>query len=221
MPASPPEPSSRWLTRPEDLTAHLFFAAAEIGDATVEVGGNAVPVSLTVPRPENRTFGIRVHGTTPPPKPGTVVQVSYSRGPSQYRYLTTVKEIRATGEWCLEFPRAIERNEQRMATRHAGRELAGFRLGVLSPNGTLCDCELVDLATGGLAFSFRRSELAPKLGDVFAAHLVPPSRRPIPVLVEVRNIRRAEMPKPVAGCRFAGITPSDQHDLAKLLAHQR
>ena len=51
-----------WLTREEDVVSHLYFAAAEIGSATMEFGSFQVPGSLSFPNPEQGTFSFFTHG---------------------------------------------------------------------------------------------------------------------------------------------------------------
>ena len=53
---------SMWLTQDEDVVTHLYFAAAEIGKATMEIGGISVPGSLSFPNGETRTISFFSHG---------------------------------------------------------------------------------------------------------------------------------------------------------------
>ena len=71
------ETGPMWLTREEDVVSHLYFAAAEIGSATMEFGSFQVPGSLSFPNPETSTFSFFTHGevdiSKTPIKEGDVV----------------------------------------------------------------------------------------------------------------------------------------------------
>ena len=149
---------SQWLTREKDVVAHLFFAASEINTVELEVAGQAILGSISFPSVEARCFSFFVSdsmdGAVEAPELGKVVRVRYSRGESVYTYLTAVAEVMDRNRWRLEFPRTIERNEQRIAARHRmGATGGAFRLR-LDLDGTQHNLAIYDMSTGGLGFIF-------------------------------------------------------------------
>ena len=124
-----------WLTRAEDVVAHLYFAAAEIGTATLEVGALKVPGSLSFPNSEQRTFSFFSHGEVDledtPVASGQIVRFDYAQGESTYSFISEVLEISETQtrrRWKIRFPNAIERNERRLVRRHRVMGRTGFNI---------------------------------------------------------------------------------------------
>jgi hypothetical protein len=215
----------QWLTSREDVIAHLYFAAAEIGAVDVEVGGRTVGGSISFPSPESSTFSFfatRGADETTPAE-GAVVRVAYRRGDSEYAFLTEVSEAGAGGRWRLAFPRTIERSERRIVGRHRVLAVGGYRIRVDKGDGTMAALPLVDLSTAGLSFIYEDGTLDLQQGRSFAGSILLPSGTAIPVLVELRNHRPAD-DRPgqrVAGCRFVGLAAQDHAVLARALADQK
>ena len=86
-----------WLTRSDDVIAHLYFAAAEIGAATLEIGSLRVPGSLSFPNSEQGTFSFFTHGEVDLQSvsidPGQAVQFDYSQGDSTYSFMAYMTDI--------------------------------------------------------------------------------------------------------------------------------
>ena len=117
------ETGPMWLTRDDDVVAHLYFAAAEIGAATMELGALQVPGSLSFPNPEHHTFSFFTHGEVDLSESkvgaGDVVRLRYVQGESTYTFLSEIEDIsdqQARRRWRIRFPQAIERNERRLVT---------------------------------------------------------------------------------------------------------
>ena len=91
------ESGPMWLTRGDDVVAHLYFAAAEIGAATMELGALQVPGSLSFPNAEERTFSFFTHGEVDLSQvsvsAGDVVRLRYIQGESTYTFLSEIEEI--------------------------------------------------------------------------------------------------------------------------------
>jgi len=216
---------SQWLTREKDVVAHLFFAASEINTVEVELGGQSILGSISFPSVEAQCFSFFVSdsmdGAVDTPPEGTVVRVRYSRGESLYTYLTAVAEVMDRNRWRLEFPRTIERNEQRIAARHrmSSQSTGGFRLR-LDLDGTQYNQAIYDMSTGGLGFIFDPSSTPITEGRALAANICLPDGSTIPVLIEIANVRpmgggRKEC---IAGCSFIGLASSDHAQLARALS---
>ena len=215
---------SQWLTREKDVVAHLFFAASEINTVELEIGGQAILGSISFPSVEARCFSFFVSdsmdGAVEAPELGKVVRVRYSRGESVYTYLTAVAEVMDRNRWRLEFPRTIERNEQRIAARHRmGAKGGAFRLR-LDLDGTQHNLAIYDMSTGGLGFIFDPKATPIIEGRALAANVCMPDGSTIPILIEIANVRpmgggRKEC---IAGSQFIGLASSDHALLARALS---
>lgn len=215
----------QWLTSKEDVVAHLYFAAAEIGTVSVEMGVVRVGGSISFPSPDLEIFSFFASSADDepaPPEPGTVVRVHYSRGDSVYSFLTEVAESNDQGRWRLSFPRTIERTERRIVGRHRVLAVGGFRIRMDRGDGVMVSLPLVDLSTAGLSFVYESEALSLSEGRAVAGSVLLPSGTAIPLLMEIRNLRSApdRRGQQVAGCRFLGLAAQDHAVLARALADQ-
>ncbi len=214
-----------WLTRAEDVVAHLYFAAAEIGAASLELGALKIPGSLSFPNSEEQTFSFFSHGEVSLDgvniDEGQIVRFDYSQGESTYSFISEIVEVsetQARRRWKIRFPNAIERNERRLVRRHRVLGRQGFsvttdRLGDRLPQ------KLYDIAAAGLSIVVpTRNDL--KVGEGFTGSLHLPGREPIPCQIELRNIRPfpGDPNHKLAGCRFASLNDSDREAVSSLLA---
>jgi len=214
------------LTREKDVIAHLFFAAAEIGVIELEVGGTRVSGAMTFPVVETRSFSFIPHEGTAaaPAKPreGQVVRVFYGREGSTYEYLTAITDCSNPQRWQLEFPRTIERNQARIAARHRveGQTSRGYSVRIDFGTGDPQVFSLFDLSTAGLGFVFSPAALSLQTERALAGNLTLPGNTVIPLLLEIRSIRPLSegSGQQVCGCRFIGISSTDQALLAQALA---
>lgn len=216
--------ATMWLTREKDVVAHLFFAAAEIGDVQVDMAGSSISGTISFPAVELREFSFYL-GAEPldqvlPPQPGTVVRVRYFRGEAAYSFLTAVTDISDARRWRLEFPRTIERNDRRIAPRRRVMAGGGFRIRLDMGDGVMRTLPLFDLSAAGAGIIFNPSQHAFVIGHSLSGSLVLPGGAAVPVLVEISNLR--DLPggdgEKVAGCRFVGLAASDHGTLVRAMA---
>lgn len=214
-----------WLTRSEDVVAHLYFAAAEIGSATLELGAHKIPGSLSFPNSEQQTFSFFSHGevdlSTVSIESGQIVRFDYAQGESTYSFISEVLEItdaQARRRWKIRFPNAIERNERRLVRRHRVMGRAGFHVTTdrLADRAPL---PLYDVASAGLSIVVAtRNNL--KVGEGFSATIHIPGCEPVACQLELRNLRPfpGDASRKLAGCRFANLADSDRERLSSTLA---
>lgn len=221
---APSSSGSLWLNREADVVAHLFFAAAEIGEVTIQVGGEEVKAKLTFPRTESRCVVVVIKpqpGSVPfRPLPGAVVRVTYARGSSTYAWLTGVAEAANPRQWILHYPATIERNERRIVSRHRVLGRGGFQLRVDTGDGVPRALPLFDLSAAGLGFIYRPGLRNVVDGAELEAAIRMPDGSTLQVTLEIANLR----PVPgggndrVVGCRFVDIDASTQARIAAALA---
>ena len=220
----PPSGGSLWLNRESDVVAHLFFAAAEVGEITLQVGGEEVTAHLSFPRTDTRSVVVVVQESNSEvpfrPVQGAVVRVSYRRGQATYSWLTGVIEAANPRQWILSYPATIERNERRIVIRHRVLGRAGFRLRVDTGDGVERALPLFDLSAAGLGFIHRPDLRHVADGARLTGLLMLPDGATVKVGIEVANLR----PVPgggadrVVGCRFVGLSATSQARIAKALA---
>ncbi len=220
------ETGPMWLTREEDVVSHLYFAAAEIGSATMEFGSFQVPGSLSFPNPEQGTFSFFTHGevdlSQSPIKQGDVVRFSYSQGDATYTFLSNVEDISdqaARRRWRIKFPNAVERDQRRLVRRHRVMGRQGFQFSATMPGRGRQQVALYDVAAAGISFVFPSREKI-KVGDSFSGTVEVPGTDPVKVSVEVRNVRPVpgDPKNRLAGCRFSEIAPMALESLSQALA---
>jgi hypothetical protein len=217
-------PGSLWLNREADVVAHLFFAAAEIGEVTVQVAGEEVKANLSFPRTDSRSVVLVIKDTAREvpfrPVQGAVVRVSYRRGHANYSWLSGVIEAANPRQWILAYPATIERNERRIVTRHRVLGRAGFKLRVDTGDGVPRSLPLFDISAAGLGFIYRPDLRKVVDGSRLKGALMLPDGGTVEVHLEVANLR----PVPgggndrVVGCRFVGLPAEVQARVAKALA---
>ena len=180
-----------WLTRSEDVVAHLYFAAAEIGSATLELGALKIPGSLSFPNSEQRTFSFFSHGEVDLDSvsinPGQIVRFDYAQGDSTYSFISEVLEIseaQTRRRWKIRFPNAIERNERRLVRRHRVMGRSGFQV-TTDRIGDRVPLPLYDVASAGLSIVVSsRNNL--KVGEGFGATIHVPGCEPVACQLELR-----------------------------------
>ena len=214
-----------WLTRDEDLVAHLYFAAAEVGKAIMEVGAVHIPGSFSFPNPEERTFSFFTHGEVDmgvtKVKEGDVACFRYEQGESTYSFLSEIDEIseqQTRCRWKVCFPRAIERNQRRLVVRHRVFGRPGFHLNSDHTGGSRERYELYDVAAAGLSFVVSTAKL-PAVGEQISAAVHLPGCEPFAVQMELRNVRPlpGDSSRKLVGCRFTEVHPEDREALSRAL----
>lgn len=220
------ETGPMWLTREEDVVSHLYFAAAEIGSASMEFGSFQVPGSLSFPNPETGTFSFFTHGEVDisknPVSAGDVVRFRYSQGEATYTFLSTVEDISdqsARRRWRIQFPNVVERDQKRLVRRHRVMGRPGFSFSTNLVGRGHQQMPLYDVAAAGISFVFPSRERL-KVGEQFSGSVSVPGCEPLLVRVELRNIRPlpGDTNSKLAGCRFAELAIKDMESLAQALA---
>jgi len=215
-----------WLVRDEDVLSHLFFAAAEIGKALLEVGGLDVPGTLSFPNSDTRSISFFSSGDTKleddVAQPGAVIRLKYSQGECAYSFLTDLCEMTdASGRrrWRMSFPRMVERNERRIVRRHRILGRTGFKVG-LDVDGVREEKSMYDISAAGLSFVIDASDKRMQLSKNYTGTVTVPGCEPIAVMFELRNMRPmpGDTSRRLAGCRFVGLTQGDHEALATSLA---
>lgn len=216
------ETGPMWLTRGDDVVAHLYFAAAEIGSATMEVGALQVPGSLSFPNPDEGTFSFFTHGevdlTGAAVNEGDVVRFRYVQGESTYTFLTEIEGIsdqQARRRWRIRFPQAVERNERRLVKRHRVMGRPGFHFATGPDRDKHA---LYDIAAAGLSYVIDASNKV-KTGTTVQGSIHIPGVEPIAVMMELRNLRPlpGDSSRKLAGCRLTEVSVVDREALATAL----
>jgi hypothetical protein len=215
-----------WLVRDEDVLSHLFFAAAEIGQAALEVGSLMISGTLSFPNAESKTISLfstdEVDLGEEEIQPGAVVRLKYSQGECAYTFLSALKEVDETGgrcRWRVGFPTMVERNERRIVRRHRVSGRSGFKLG-LDVNGRRIDKSVYDVSSAGLSFVMDVADKTIALGKNYTGTVTVPGCEPFAVMLELRNLRPmpGDAGRRLAGCRFVGLDHADHESLATSLA---
>ena len=215
-----------WLVRDEDVGSHLFFAAAEIGEATLEVGGTEIMGTLSFPNAETRSISFfstaEITIDESETESGAVVRLRYLQGECAYAFLSELCEVTDAGgkrRWRVAFPRMVERNERRIVRRHRVLGRTGFKVG-LDVEGVREERSVYDVSSAGVSFVIDASDKRVQLGKNYTGTIMVPGCDPIAVMLEMRNMRPlpGDANRRLAGCRFVGLTQADHESLATSLA---
>ncbi len=215
-----------WLVREEDVVAHLFFAAAEIGQACLEIAGIDIQGSLSFPNAESKTISFFSTGETDlgdaDTKKGSVVRLKYAHGECAYSFLAELSELADAGarrRWRITFPRMVERNERRIVLRHRVMGRTGFAVH-LEANGVMRELGVYDISAAGVSFVTHPGQDKLKMGKNYMGSITVPGCEPMSVMLELRNMRPmpGDKARKLAGCRFVGLGASDHEALATSLS---
>jgi hypothetical protein len=215
-----------WLVRDEDVVSHLFFAAAEIGSATLEVGGVNISGTFSFPNAESRSISFFSTGETDlegvEAEAGSVVRMRYSQGECAYAFLSELCEVSDSAgrrRWRVSFPTMVERNERRIVRRHRVLGRTGFKVG-LDVGSVREEKSVYDISSAGVSFVVDASDKRLKLGTNFTGTVTVPGAEPIAVMLELRNMRPlpGDGKRRLAGCRFVGLAQADHEALATSLS---
>lgn len=215
-----------WLVRDEDVLSHLFFAAAEIGQAALEVGGVEVSGTFSFPNAETKSISVFSTGEVDlsgaDVAPGAVVRVKYTQGDCAYSFLSELAEVSDSGgrrRWRVSFPRMVERNERRIVRRHRVVGRHGFSVA-LDVGGSRVSKGVYDISSAGVSFVMDVADKTIKLGKNYTGTITVPGCETIAVMLELRNMRPmpGDAARRLAGCRFVGLTQADHEALAVSLS---
>lgn len=215
-----------WLVRDEDVISHLFFVAAEIGQASLEIGGVEISGTFSFPNAETRSISLFSTGETDlsgaEVSAGAVVRVKYSQGECAYSFLSELVGVEDTAgrrRWRVVFPRMVERNERRIVRRHRVFGRAGFKLHLdVGIEGQ--DRGLYDVSAAGVSFIIDAGDKTLSLGKNYTGSITVPGCDSIAVMLELRNLRPlpSDGDRRLAGCRLVGLTQEDHESLATSLS---
>jgi hypothetical protein len=216
-----------WLVSEEDVMAHLFFAAAEIGEGCLEIAGVELSGTLSFPNSDTKTISFFSTGEVAlgdtDTRVGSVVRLKYAQSDCAYSFLTELVEFADAGgvrqRWRLAFPRVVERNERRIVRRHRVMGRSGFSVS-LDVNGSMRTLGLYDISAAGASFVTHPSQDKLKMGKNYMCTLAVPGCDSISVMFELRNMRPmpGDKERKLAGCRFVGLDPADHESLATSLS---
>lgn len=204
--ASPAPAAPLWLSRERDVISHLFYAAAEIGGAVVELGGQPIEGVLAMPDPKAGTFAFFLaEGQAPraAPTAGAVVRVSYLQGEAAYAFLTVIAETDGHRRWELRFPRSVERSERRGDERRKVFGRPGWSFQQREPLVRLLS--LYDVSTTGVGLIAARADRLLRPGATVTGAVMVPSGEGAPLRLEVRHARSlpGDPSAVIVGCKVA------------------
>lgn len=211
-----------YLTRPQDVQAHLIFAAMEIGQAILTLQGRQIYGTLGSPDPENG----RVHFSVDhqladlvgAPEVGRAVRVTYEHRDSAYAFFSEIEAAESPLAWVLQLPRTVERTDRRLVSRHDVSDEHGFEV-VIHDGGELNVYKLGDVSSAGLSFYFDPHASPFQVAQRFGAALRLPGNEPIELTLEIRNSRpHCGGAGHIAGVSFVRLGPVERNRIAKALA---
>ncbi len=211
-----------WLTRPEDVQAHLMYAAAEIATCVVTVGGLQVHGSIAPPAQGGGVPFVvdhRLQDIVDVPPSGRAVRVDYEGGTDRYTFYSEMVGTDQLRRWVLAPPRTVQRTDRRMVARHRVMGHDGFAL-IMEAGSTIRTFEVVDISNAGLAFLYKASDVNLREGQAVRGHVEIPGLDAMPVRLEVRNVRSAPTQKGfrIAGMRFVELARPERMAIAGALA---
>jgi len=198
-----------WLCRPDEVVAHLFFAAAEIGQIQVDVFEETMAAVLAFPHQDSQSIDIIFPRPVAAALGRGAVRIRYHHEGSSYEFLTAVTNMIDDRRWRLSLPNAVARWAGRGADRFSVRRDPRFMLHLERDDGQPLPQQLHDLSTTGLSFVFRPAQLTLEGGDQLLATMRLPGDHWIPILLEVRHTRddSGALPILIAGCHLLGVSP--------------
>jgi hypothetical protein len=217
-----------WLTRPEDVQAHLMYAAAEIASCVITVNGLQVHGSIAPPESSGDIpFMVdpRLQDLVEIPATGRAVRVDYEGGTDRYTFYSEMVGTDILHRWVLAPPRTVQRTDRRIVARHRVMGHDGFHI-LMEVGNTIRSFEITDISNAGLAFLYQSSDASLREGHSVEGHVEIPGLDPVPVRLEVRNIRKSPGKRGyrIAGLRFIELARPERMAIAGALAawkHQR
>jgi len=207
-----------YLTRPQDVSAHLIYAAAEIGAAVLTVHGRQVHGQIGTPDPETGQIPFSLDRSlrdlVEAPPPGRAVRVTYEHADSAYAFYTEVDGSDIFKCWILQQPRTVERTDRRLVFRHQVEGEEGFSVMLRQGVG---EFPLRDISSAGVSFDFG-AEQEVAVGDRMEVELHMPGQSAVSVTLEIRNCRAGLGERHIAGACFVGISHLERAAIARSLA---
>ncbi len=212
--------AAMWLRRPDEVRAHLEFAAEHIQVMLLGVGGRQIFGRFDLV-PEGIRFKVheKLRGLVVPPRLGQPVEARYESPSDGYVFLSEVLEIRGADEWVMAQPNTVERRDRRTGKRIQLVDYVGYEVVVEHPYGSSSRHPISDLGSGGLGLLFDPQVTGLEQGEVFPASVHMPGVGAIAVQIEVRHTRSLSGGEATqAGCRFRRIAYADRMALGRFVS---
>ena len=194
-----------WMSRDNEVVAHLRVAIDEVDFVTVEAGRESQFATLSLVPGETRYFLLHTGGDAvfPAAEVGAVIKVGYERGSSAHEFLSVVMERRPGGALAVAFPQFIERRERRVSRRvHVRRDAS---VALFTDRGS--EFNVYDISTSGLAFVAGPKEAKRVASDGVRGVLTLSEDCRINVWLDVRHTRAlGTTGKMIVGARFLGLS---------------
>ena len=214
------DPGSLWLTRPQDITAHLACAVQERRPVLLTGPGVSASGSFAVASPEWPLFAPDPSRPLPLPRLGATVRADYHTRSDAFSFFTRLVSVDASGRWVLQQPLAVERCDRRAVSRHLVLGVSGFCFRLTDVAGQPL-LGLYDISPVGCAFVAdpRRHLFAHE--QVVCGQIHMPGEVPVSVELEVRHSR--DYPRQphlrVYGTRILTMSKEDERVLSDFLMH--
>ena len=211
-----------WLTQPDDVQAHLMYAAAEIATCVITVGGLQVHGSMAPPETGGGVPFVvdpKLQDIVEVPPTGRAVRVDYEGGTDRYTFYSEMVGTDMLRRWVLAPPRTVQRTDRRMVARHRVVGHDGFTV-TLEAGKTIRAFEIIDISNAGLAFLYKSADFKLREGQALEGHIEVPGLEAMAVQFEVRNVRTAPSQKGyrITGLRFVDLARPERMAIAGALA---
>ncbi len=220
--------SPLWLTRPEDIQAHLIYASVEIPSAVLTVANLQVHGRLALPEEDSGQVSFVVdnslEGLVNPPPPGRALKVEYEGEEDAFTFYSEMMGTDLLKRWVLAAPRTVERTNQRLVARHLVAGNPDFSLNVQLPTGRK-ELALRDISNSGLSFAVSAPD-APPVGSLIPGTLEVPGLQALGLSMEIRHSRPlpGDASRTLIGTKFSDLAHAERTALARALAawhHER
>ncbi len=197
-----------WMSRSQEVLAHLRVAADELDYVTVEAAGEKGFATLGVLPGQESVFTLQLDGgsTLPGASPGMVMKVTYNKGSASFEFLSVVVDRGEYGKLMVGMPRVIERRERRAARR----------LNVSSGGRVRLDTDwgaqlvVFDISTSGIAVLATNRDTRRALADGVRGVLTLTADIRINVWLDVRHTRpMKDSTMTLIGAQFLGLPSRD------------
>ncbi len=182
------EVGSLWLTRPQDISTHLAYAASEQRPVVVSGAGISARGAFAAKGSEWPLFIPDPRAPVPLPRLGATVKCDYFARNDAFSFFTRLVSLDAQGRWVLQSPLAVERCDRRAASRHLVVGVSGFcfRLADVAGQPLL---GLYDISSVGVAFVSDPRRHAFEFEQRVVGQVHMPGEIPLAVELEIRHSR--------------------------------
>lgn len=214
--------SPLWLTRPEDIQAHLIYASSEIPSAVLTVANLQVHGRLAPPEEDAGQVAFIVDssldGLVNPPPPGRALKVEYEGNEDAFTFFSEMVGTDLLKRWVIALPRTVERTNQRLVARHivAGNPEFGLTVQIRTGRQSVA---LRDVSNAGLSFSVHSGD-APAPGSIAEGTLEVPGLQAVEISMEIRHVRPVpgNASRSLVGVKFVQLPHAERTALARALA---